>query len=164
MMRLGWQVCMCLHCKIMLCCQKHLVCVCVTIQAFSLPLCAFPYLCPKRCLPFPYRKDHTEQLGDSSGVSAAAGTALANAEAAAGAQHRGRHAGIQIVAGQPGHGAEEPRGKHSLPSIKAWCEQLLTRSPANQCANQLWFKRTVDGSWVIQKHRKSWQEVLPELK
>lgn len=49
-------------------------------------------------LPFPYRKDHAEQLGNSSGVSLAPGIALANAETAAGAQHGGRHAGIQVLA------------------------------------------------------------------
>lgn len=53
LLRLGWQVCVCLHCKIMLCCQQHLACVCVTIQAFSLPLCAFPCLCPRGVSLFP---------------------------------------------------------------------------------------------------------------
>lgn len=70
-------------------------------------------------LPFPYRKDHTEQLGDSSGVSLAPGIALANAKTAAGAQHSGWHAGIQVLARRLGHGTAEPRGKDSPSSTKA---------------------------------------------
>lgn len=67
----------------------------VTVQLF---LCLPPPV-SQRCVPFPFRKDLAEQLGNSSGVGAAAGTALAHAEATAGAQHQGRHAGIQILAG-----------------------------------------------------------------
>lgn len=64
-------------------------------------------------LPSPHRKDHAEQLGDGGGVSLAPGTALANAEAAAGAQHGGRPAGVQVLARRLGHGAAEPRGEDS---------------------------------------------------
>lgn len=70
-------------------------------------------------LPFPYRPDHAEQLGDGSGVSLAPGIALANAETAVGAQHDGRHAGVQVLARRLGRGAAEPRGKDLPPSVKA---------------------------------------------
>lgn len=73
--------------------------LCVTVLGFVFAFTCFTLPVSQRCLPFVYRKDHSEQLGDSSGVSAAAGTALANAEAAAGAQCRGWHAGVQILAG-----------------------------------------------------------------
>lgn len=46
----------------------------------------------------PYRKNHAEQLGNSGGVSLAPGTAVANAATAAGAHHRGWHAGVQVLA------------------------------------------------------------------
>lgn len=103
-------------CTTKLCCQQQLDCV--SLFSFFFAFTCFPPPVSQRCVPFPFRKDLAEQLGDSTGVGAAAGTALAHAEAAAGAQHQGRHAGIQILAGRPGHGAEEPRGKHSAPSIK----------------------------------------------
>lgn len=128
LLRLGGEVCSCLQCKIMLYCQQHLDCVRVTTLGFFFAFIRFSV--SQRGLPFPYRKDHSEQLGNSSGVSAAAGTALANAETAAGVQHQGWHAGIQILAGQPGHGAEEPRGKHSPPSIKARREAAAHQIPS----------------------------------
>lgn len=59
----------------------------VTVSGFVFAFTCFLLPVSQRCLPFVYRKDHSEQLGNSSGVSAAAGTALANVEAAAGAQH-----------------------------------------------------------------------------
>ncbi|XP_068009868.1 serine/threonine-protein phosphatase with EF-hands 2 isoform X4 [Melanerpes formicivorus] len=61
------------------------------------------HLSPHQCLQGlrqgQHRKDQPEQLGHSSGVSAAPGAALAHAEAAAGAQHGRGHAGVQVLAG-----------------------------------------------------------------
>lgn len=49
-------------------------------------------------MAFPYRKDHAEQLGNSSGVSLAPGTAVADVETTVGAQHSRWHAGVQVLA------------------------------------------------------------------
>lgn len=48
--------------------------------------------------PFPYRKDHAEQLGNGRGVSLAPGIAVADVETTAGAQHGRWHAGVQVLA------------------------------------------------------------------